>query len=553
MDASDATNAATANAAASAALLTAQRDPVLTVAQANQAVADANAAVTAAKAAAAIAPTELTEAVTAYTSAIAVQTAANAASNLSPADITLAGTQVSTSAAAVTLATTNAATATASVGAANAQLTIAIAAQAAVVAQANIPNNYFYSDVGLQNNTFTGATVINGAGAGTLNIKSSIVGAMSMGYGGQDWNVADSGFTNLNITNNLGAGAIRLVSSTAFNNTFNGGNLSLTTALTAIGAAGATTITLDGSIAGSVNYLGSATITATNNAVGNAGAIDILAGSGATIVNVATTAGEESAGGAGLTSVTMTSYGAGAQNVGTTGASASALANVHLTQLGAGAQTIISSNLSAVTVTAIMGTSSTAGAQTITTNAGSDTITLIDNGGFTGSVVLVNAGGGTNQIILAAMHTGVNTIINNSGSWTVGVNQTTAVDTIVNFASATDVIQISKAAYAGSYFGAVGSGNASNTHIGVIANTATAVNTAGSSLAGGQITLITGGALVLIGVNTPGNTLDVYAVDSSANAGNTIAQDIAAHTATLIGHVSIIGAPLTVVNFVSIG
>jgi hypothetical protein len=440
------------------------------------------------------------------------------------------------------------------VTAANAALVAATAALATATAAS--VHTYLYSDGGLLNNTFTNAPIANGGGSGTLDINSSIVAAMTMGYGGQDWNVLDNGYINLNITNSLGSGAINLVSSTAFNDTFNMGNLNLITSISAEAASGSTTITLDGSIAGSTAYAGTVTIIATNDGLGNAGAIDILAGSGATIVsNVLTTTGEESAGGAGLVSVTMTSHGAGAQNVGTTGASDTALATIYLTQDGAGAQTIISTDTAAVSVTAVMGLNSTAGAQSITTNSGNDLITLIDNGGFTGSIVTINAKGGVNQISLAATHTGVDTIINNTGIWIVGSDQTTAIDTIINFVGGSDVIQLSQSAYGGNFFGATGAGNTGvvlDSHIGVLANTTTIVNSNAFSFASGIITPSISGALVLVGINAVGNTLDIYAVNSTANPGDTILQDLAAHTATLVGHVSVIGQPLTAVDFVII-
>ena len=549
-----ASNAAAANAAAASTLAAAQADPVATVVQATHAVADAQAAVTAANAAVASVASETTDAATLLSSANAVQTAAGTASNLSPAALTLAGTQVTTSNTAASLASTDATTAANSVTAANAAL---VAANAALVTatEASV-HTYLYSDGGLLNNTFTNAPIANGGGSGTLNINSSIVAAMTMGYGGQDWNVLDNGYINLNITNSLGSGAINLVSSTAFNDTFNMGNLNLITSISAEAASGSTTITLDGSIAGSTAYAGTVTIIATNDGLGNAGAIDILAGSGATIVsNVLTTTGEESAGGAGLVSVTMTSHGAGAQNVGTTGASDTALATIYLTQDGAGAQTIISTDTAAVSVTAVMGLNSTAGAQTITTNSGNDLITLIDNGGFTGSIVTINAKGGVNQISLAATHTGVDTIINNTGIWIVGSDQTTAIDTIINFVGGSDVIQLSQSAYGGNFFGAIGAGNTGvvlDSHIGVLANTTTIVNSNAFSFASGIITPSISGALVLVGINAVGNTLDIYAVNSTANPGDTILQDLAAHTATLVGHVSVIGQPLTAVDFVII-
>ena len=543
----DATNTATAHAAAVATLAHAQAYPMVSIIQATQAVADANIAVTAANNAATVAATETADAATDLASANAVQTAAATASNLSPAAITLAGLQVTLANTAVALAATNAALAITDISAANAELVIANAALLA----ANSTHSYLYSDGGGASNTFPINGIITaGGGAGILNINSSIVAAMSMGYGGQDWNTADTGYTTLNITNHLGAGAITLVSSVAFNDTY-AGTLNLTTAINAAGAAGVTTITLDGSVAGSTLHHGTATIIATNNV--GAGAIDILVGDGATVVsNITTTAGEESAGGAGLTSVTMISNGAGIQNIGTTGAHATLLNTINVTQNGGGAQNVISYDTAAVSVTATMGASATAGAQTITTNDGNDIITLIDNGAFTLSLVTINAGKGFNQISLAATHTGVDTIINNSGAWDALINSTTGVNTISNFYGALDVIKLSAASFNANTFGAAGGiGAVAATNVALLANTTTAVNTLASSLANGVTSLATG-ALVLVGSNLVGQTLDVYAVDSTATASNSIATDLAAHKATLIGHVSLIGHALTAADFVMI-
>jgi hypothetical protein len=543
----DATNTATAHAAAVTTVAHAQADPMVSIIQATQAVADANIAVTAANNAATVAATETADAATDLASANAVQTAAATASNLSPTAITLAGLQVTLANTAVALAATNAALAITDISAANAELVIANAALLA----ANSTHSYLYSDGGGASNTFPINGIITaGGGAGILNINSSIVAAMSMGYGGQDWNTVDTGYTTLNITNNLGAGAITLVSSVAFNDTY-AGTLNLTTAITAAGAAGATTITLDGSVAGSTLHHGTATIIATNNV--GAGAIDILVGDGATVVsNITTTAGEESAGGAGLTSVTMISNGAGIQNIGTTGAHATLLNTINVTQNGGGAQNVISYDTAAVSVTATMGVSATAGTQTITTNDGNDIITLIDNGAFTLSLVTINAGKGFNQISLAATHTGVDTIINNSGAWDALINSTTGVNTIGNFYGALDVIKLSAASFNANTFGAAGGiGAVAATNVALLANTTTAVNTLASSLANG-VTSLAMGALVLVGSNLVGQTLDVYAVDSTATASNSIATDLASHKATLIGHVSLIGHALTAADFVMI-
>ncbi len=332
--------------------------------------------------------------------------------------------------------------------------------------------NGLYSDGGALNNTFNASDIlVGGGGTDTLNISSSIVAAMTLGAGasGTDWNTSDSGLTTLVIKNNAGAGAITFSSTAAFNDAFSTGHLNLTTSA----GAGATIINLDGTAvlggggAASVAYPGTATIIATAS---GAGAIDIHAGPGATIVsNVTTTAGEESVNGADLTSVTMTSNGAGTQNVGylpdgvTLGTVDSSLATINVTQNGAGAQSIYSTDAAGVTVNATSNsTGATAQAQKIVTGTGADTINLL--GTYLSATVSVTGGGGADTINLLASHTGVDTIIysgaNQGGNVTQAQSGTgmTVGETINNFsvAAPVDLINVHSAGNNGTAAAATG-------------------------------------------------------------------------------------------------
>ena len=247
-----------------------------------------------------------------------------------------------------------------------------------------------------------GSVIAGGAGNDTLSITPNIPTAATTLNDNLWTNV--SSIENLSIT--TGAGVITLVSGAAFNTAFAGGvNLS---AATTGGA-----INLD-----MTTFTGADSITASSGA----GAETIVTGSGATNVSATSTAGALTIHGVGLTSVTATTTGAGAQTIGDLIGGGAALTSVTATA-NAGAQVIHSTSTGAVTVNA----TSVSGPQTITTGSGNDSIVI----GSSGAAGTINAGAGTNTIALGATHSGVDQIIVTPGNSTQ-----TSVETITNFSMA---------------------------------------------------------------------------------------------------------------------
>lgn len=281
--------------------------------------------------------------------------------------------------------------------------------------------------------TFNVGDVLNGgAGTDTLNIISASTGAMTLTDANWVLGGVNALIENITVNNNAGAGAISFTTGGNFNTAFATGGVALTTSA----GAGATTIDM-----GATPFTGAATIIATAS---GAGAITITSGSGAATVNATTLAGAETINGTGLTSVTITSTGAGVQTVGSVGLTNN-LVTITATQNGAGDQVLTSTSASAVTVNAA--NNGTGGNQTIVTGAGADTITL--SGSYAASIVNITGGAGADTITLKAGHTGANTINLAAGSMAaVGVN--TSADSITGFAVATDKLAISITGQAGS-------------------------------------------------------------------------------------------------------
>ena len=85
------------------------------------------------------------------------------------------------------------------------------------------------------------------------------------------------------------------------------------------------------------------------------------------------------------------------------------------------------------------------------------------------------------------------------------------------------------------------------------ADTATDPDGANLQLAGtGAINVNTGQALVLVGTNSAGNTLDLYFVSAGGAADATIAEAVAAGRAEQIASIDVVGSAIVLADFVSI-
>lgn len=288
--------------------------------------------------------------------------------------------------------------------------------------------------------TFGVGDVLNGGGGtDTLNISSASTGVITLTDANWVLGGVNALIENITVNNNAGAGAINFATGANFNTAFAVGGVALTTSA----GAGATTIDM-----ATTPFTGAATIVSTAS---GAGFITITSGSGASTVNATTFAGAETINGTGLTSVTITSNGAGVQTVGNSGFTNN-LVTINATQHGAGDQVLTSTSASAVTVTVV--NDGTGGNQIITTGAGNDIVNATNIGGTT-NTYSTGAGNDTINLLNSGVATS-NTITGGAGNdaITLAVNAapdilvyagatvaTDGLDSITNFTVANDIFR----------------------------------------------------------------------------------------------------------------
>lgn len=265
-----------------------------------------------------------------------------------------------------------------------------------------------------------GDVLNGGGGTDTLNISSASVGAITLTDANWVLGGVNALIENITVTNDAGAGAIGFATGVNFNTAFSVGGVDLTTSV----GAGATVIDM-------ATFTGAADIIATASGAGD---ITITSGSGPATVNSTTFEGAQTINGAGLTSVTLISSGAGIQTVGSVGTTDD-LVTITVTQHGAGNQIITSSSATTVTVNVV--NDGTAGNQTINTAGGDDIVNATNIGGTTN---VISTGAGDDTITLLA--TGAATA--NSITGGTGADNITLVSTGSGF-SAPDTIVIATA------------------------------------------------------------------------------------------------------------
>ncbi len=184
------------------------------------------------------------------------------------------------------------------------------------------------------------------------------------------------------------------------------------------------------------------------------------------------------------------------------------------------------------------------GADTITGGLGADVIT----GGAGNDTITLGAAGDIDTVIFGA------TAATGTAGTTARVTAAYGVDTITGVTGGgVDIIQFSETNF-GALGTAAGAGDLVKGFIGVLAATNTAFNAgATDNIAGDGDFANTTKGFILVGTNAATNTLSLYYYNGTgAAATTTVAAEVLAGNAVLIGTIGVQGAALSVLNFADI-
>jgi hypothetical protein len=160
----------------------------------------------------------------------------------------------------------------------------------------------------------------------------------------------------------------------------------------------------------------------------------------------------------------------------------------------------------------------------------------------------INGNGGADTIVLGA---GADTVTLSSASAATVAGMAAAI-TITSFSGGSDDLVLSETAFGDFSAGALGAANGAM--FGLVASTAVDLDTTDAQLDGdGDLDVTNTDAIVFVGTNAAGNTLEIYFVeDDDVAADATIAEAVATSDAVKIGEITLVDSALVLADITTI-